>query len=119
LIQTLRQGHYDVHLNAEEMDRLITWVDLNGPYYPSYAARFRAIRPAVPLSNDQFKRLKELTGVDMAKYGGHEIPRGMDQFRSPGTQPDPGEDPDQNGAAYRKRWRFFGPASRRYKQPPW
>ena len=35
LIGHLRKGHQKVKLNAEEFDRLITWVDLNGPYYPT------------------------------------------------------------------------------------
>ena len=35
LIRLLREGHHDVRLSPEEMDRLITWVDLNGPYYPT------------------------------------------------------------------------------------
>ncbi|MBM3475812.1 MAG: hypothetical protein FJX75_21300 [Armatimonadetes bacterium] len=33
LIQLLKKGHKDVKLNAEEWDRLITWIDLNVPYY--------------------------------------------------------------------------------------
>jgi len=37
LIHRLEKGHHDVKLTAEEMDRLITWIDLNAPYYGSYA----------------------------------------------------------------------------------
>jgi hypothetical protein len=33
LVQLLRKGHQGVKLNAEEWDRLITWIDLNVPYY--------------------------------------------------------------------------------------
>lgn len=36
LIAVLRQGHYDVKLSPEEMVRLATWVDANGPYYGTY-----------------------------------------------------------------------------------
>ena len=32
LIQVLRPGHHEVKLNAEELDRIITWVDSNAPY---------------------------------------------------------------------------------------
>ena len=37
LIKVLRAGHYDVTPDPEAMDRLITWVDINAPYYPTYA----------------------------------------------------------------------------------
>ena len=37
LIDILENGHHDVQLNTEEMDRLITWIDINGNYYGSYA----------------------------------------------------------------------------------
>ena len=35
LIRHLRKGHQDVKLSREDFDRLVTWVDLNGPYYPT------------------------------------------------------------------------------------
>lgn len=38
-ITLLRQGHYDVKLSREEMIRLVTWADANGPYYGSYFGR--------------------------------------------------------------------------------
>ena len=36
LIQLLRKGHYDVQLSEAEFVRLVTWIDLNLPYYGSY-----------------------------------------------------------------------------------
>ena len=39
LIQTLRQGHYDVKLGKEDFVKLVTWVDSNAPYYGSYFGR--------------------------------------------------------------------------------
>jgi len=38
LISHLRRGHRKVNLSREEFDRLVTWVDLNGPYYPTTCA---------------------------------------------------------------------------------
>jgi len=35
LIKHLRGGHQKLKLDGEDLDRLITWVDLNGPYYPT------------------------------------------------------------------------------------
>lgn len=37
LVELLEAGHHDVKLTSDEMDRLITWIDLNAPYYGSYA----------------------------------------------------------------------------------
>ena len=34
LVDMLRAGHHDVKLTTEEMDRIVTWIDLNAPYYP-------------------------------------------------------------------------------------
>jgi len=36
LVQLLRRGHYGVRLDAEEWDRLITWIDLNCPYHGTW-----------------------------------------------------------------------------------
>ena len=35
LIAHLRKGHQKLKLGREDLDRLVTWVDLNGPYYPT------------------------------------------------------------------------------------
>ena len=35
LIAHLRKGHQKLKLSGEDLDRLVTWVDLNGPYYPT------------------------------------------------------------------------------------
>jgi len=36
LIQLLRKGHYGVSLTPEDWDRLITWIDLNAPYFGTW-----------------------------------------------------------------------------------
>lgn len=36
LIQMLEKGHYNVKLNKEEQDRLITWIDLNVPAHGTW-----------------------------------------------------------------------------------
>jgi formylglycine-generating enzyme required for sulfatase activity len=36
LVQTLRQGHQDVKLDAEDWDRLVTWIDLNAPCHGTW-----------------------------------------------------------------------------------
>ncbi len=65
LVQVLRAGHRDLTLSAEEFDRIATWVDLNAPYYPSYAAAHPGnLYGRCPLDPPQVKRLREL-GIDL------------------------------------------------------
>ena len=80
LIQTLHNGHQKVRLDQESMERLITWVDLNGPYYPTtYAARPGPGPGRNPLTDVQTKRLVELAGINIAslntasKYDGPKV----------------------------------------------
>ena len=37
LVQLLRKGHYNVKLDAEAWDRLITWIDLNAPFHGTWS----------------------------------------------------------------------------------
>lgn len=71
LIRILRKGHEDVKLSEEELSRLITWVDLNAPYYPEYESA-RPQNPAgrSPITSLQLARLQTLTGQNVSNnYG--------------------------------------------------
>ncbi len=63
LIKRLDTSHCGENLSAEEYDRIVTWLDLNAPYYPTYASAYDT-NPAgrSPLGSQQLERLKELTG---------------------------------------------------------
>jgi hypothetical protein len=69
-VNVLLDGHGDeeidrqVKLDGESFDRIVTWIDLNAPYYPSYASAYRN-NPygRSPLNGGQLKRLAELTGA--------------------------------------------------------
>jgi len=72
LIKVLREGHKpgtpgaekhkDLKLNAEEMDRLITWVDINAPYYPYYESAYpRNPCGRSPIDGGQMGKLGKLT----------------------------------------------------------
>jgi len=47
LVKVLLEGHGDaqidaqVQLSREEFDRIVTWIDINAPYYPEYASAYR------------------------------------------------------------------------------
>jgi hypothetical protein len=66
LVQVLRDGHYDVELDAESFDRIVTWIDLNAPYYPSYASAYpNNLFGRSPLDNQQLAELGELVELDL------------------------------------------------------
>jgi hypothetical protein len=56
--------HHKVKLTPAELDRIVTWVDLNGTYYPSYASSYpQNPYGRSPISGGQLDKLKQL-GVD-------------------------------------------------------
>ena len=67
LIAVLRDGHKDhrdVRLSSLELEKIITWVDLNAPYYPTYESAFPAgLAGRSPLTGQEVKTLGALTGV--------------------------------------------------------
>ncbi|MCX6929203.1 MAG: hypothetical protein NT154_39195, partial [Verrucomicrobia bacterium] len=71
LVQTLQAGHYDVTLTAEEWDRIVTWVDLNAVYYPTYAANYpNNAGGRSPLNDTDLTTLRTLSGVDVYNIKG-------------------------------------------------
>ena len=71
LIQILKKGHNDVKLSEEEMNRLITWVDINAPYYPRYECAYPN-NPGgrSPLTSAELNTLSGWTGVKVANSHG-------------------------------------------------
>lgn len=63
IVAILQQGHQGVSLTPEEWDRLVSWIDLNAPYYPHYESAYPN-NPGgrSPLSSAETKRLAELCG---------------------------------------------------------
>ena len=61
-------GHGNVKLTADERDRIITWMDINAPYWPSYECAWPA-NPGgrMPITCAELKRLGEITGVQVAR----------------------------------------------------
>ena len=63
LVRVLRAGHHDVKLSAEELDRIITWVDINAPYYPTYNCAYpESVSGRCPLTRPQLAQLCQLVG---------------------------------------------------------
>jgi len=84
LVQMLREGHQDVRLDDESLDRIVTWIDINAPYYPEYASAYRD-HPygRSPISAGELNRLAELTGANVKDRWGH----GLVSFTRPELSP--------------------------------
>ncbi|MDP8245677.1 MAG: hypothetical protein P9L94_16455 [Candidatus Hinthialibacter antarcticus] len=64
LVDVIQSGHQNLEIDQESMARIITWIDLNAPYYGSYASVYPDnVFGRSPLTNDQIDELRELTGV--------------------------------------------------------
>ena len=77
LVQTILEGHHDVQLDDECFERLVTWIDINAPYYPLYSSAFpHNLAGRSPLNNTQLERLEELTGIPFRQLADHRRNRG-------------------------------------------
>ena len=64
-------GHGGVKLSDEERGRIITWMDINAPYYPRYECAYPD-NPGgrMPLTFDERRKLEELCGAKIANSHG-------------------------------------------------
>lgn len=77
LVKVLQKEHYDVKLDKEEFERIVTWLDLNGVYYGSFATSYPMNNGGrSPLSPEEEKRLGEITGKDLSKQFYHLLNQG-------------------------------------------
>ena len=80
LVKVLTEGHLDAtideqfKLTPEEFDRIVTWIDINAPYYPEYASAYRGNKYGrSPLNPGELAELARLTGVkfDDQEFSSH------------------------------------------------
>lgn len=78
LIATLRANpRCSGTLGPEEWDRLVTWIDLNAPYYPTYACAYPDnLAGRSPLDDRDLAQLEEITGVPLRQLASHASNRG-------------------------------------------
>lgn len=70
LVEVLRNGHQDIQLDREGFDRIVTWIDMNAPYYGSYASNYPSnVFGRSPLDDRQIEELRKLTGVQVGDMG--------------------------------------------------
>jgi len=67
IVEVFRKRREQYGISKEDFDRVVTWVDLNAPYYPTYATNFPD-NPygRSPLTAKQTARLKALGISDLA-----------------------------------------------------
>ena len=89
LIAHLRKGHKDVKLDPEGLDRLITWADLNGPYYPTTYTAYPHNPPGrCPLDRRELGTLGKLAGFNVGQVTRTDQCRGpMISFDRPELSP--------------------------------
>jgi len=86
IVQHLRKSEANNALSAEEFERVVTWIDINAPYYPSYASAYRKnLFGRCPLDKTQLARLKALTGVDVLHHSHDQEP--LISFTRPAVSP--------------------------------
>ena len=90
LAQVLLAGHGDpeidaqVKLDPESFDRIVTWIDINAPYYPEYASAYRGNRYGrSPLDDTQLSELQRLTGSIEVNFTRPEFSPCLAKFTDP------------------------------------
>ena len=90
---------------------MVTWIDLNAPYYPSYARAYPRQRRSQPARAAEMARLRALTGIDLDGSGTWETNRGaLVSFDRPELSPCLA---GLDAGAGRRPWPSFATASTR------
>jgi hypothetical protein len=89
LVKNILEGHHDVELDPESFDRLVTWIDLNAPYYPYYETAYPlTLAGRAPIDNGRLKQLSKLTGVAFRDLASHSANKGPQvNFERPELSP--------------------------------
>lgn len=70
LVAAVQGDHHGLRLDPESLDRITTWVDLNAPYYSTYASAYPDNWTGrCPLDTRQMERLEALAGVAIRASG--------------------------------------------------
>jgi hypothetical protein len=76
LVKLLDEGHHDVKLDSVSVDRIVTWIDLNAPYYPSHQSYYwQNTAGRSPLDHQQLLELGKLVSASpsSARYGWNKV----------------------------------------------
>jgi len=80
IVEVIRKGHpnpeidsqrkslglfLDAKSDPESFDRIVTWIDINAPYYPTYYSAYPNNRfGRSPLTDTELRRIRDLTGAE-------------------------------------------------------
>lgn len=92
LVTMLMNGHKEVRLPQEDLAAIITWIDINAPYYPSFACSYPDnVTGRCPLSDAELKELQRITGkrnlTEMLHRWVSSRPEPFLNFSRPGLSP--------------------------------
>lgn len=130
LVDVLRAPHEDVKLDRESFDRIVTWIDMNAPYYGSYYSVYRDhVYGRAPLDDQQMVRLAELTGLpykvpsahvglNHAQTAGTELGGSQVNFTRPELSPCLAQFADKNDARYREALAIIQAGKERLARQP-
>ena len=121
LVKILLEGHKDpkidsqVKLGKEDFDRIVTWIDLNAPYYPDYSTSYREnLYGRSPLDNRQLAELSRLSGLKLQELRY----LGFVNFTRPEHSPCLGKLADKNSPEYRQALTIIQAGRQTLKQRP-
>ncbi len=90
LTKVLLEGHGDptidaqVQLDPEGFDRIVTWIDINAPYYPEYASAYGGNRfGRSPLDEGELNTIQQLTGSSDVNFTRPELSPCLSKFSDP------------------------------------
>ncbi|MFO7974405.1 MAG: hypothetical protein R6V12_07215 [Candidatus Hydrogenedentota bacterium] len=120
LVQTILKGHHDIEMDPASFDRLVTWIDVNAPYYPVYSSAYpNTLAGRSPLDNDQLKRLEELTAIPFGKLADCRTNRGPQvSFDRPERSPCLQELDGPDGPRYREALSIIQAGGQQLKRIP-
>jgi hypothetical protein len=120
LAEAVRKRFKEGKVTREEFDRVVTWIDLNAPYYPSYASAWPDhLAGRSPLDDAQLRRLEALVGVPFLKLADHAASRGPQvSFDRPELSPCLSCFKDPEDAARREALALIGTGRDRLRERP-
>jgi hypothetical protein len=120
LVKVLRDGHEDLDIPVEDFERIVTWIDINGPYYPRYDTAYPDhLAGRSPLDNTQIHRLAELTRVPLHKLARHNSNQGPQvSFDRPELSPCLAKVSDANGPEYAEALAIIRAGQEQLRQRP-
>ena len=81
------KAHKDVQLSELELEKIITWIDLNAPYYPTFESAYPdGLAGRSPLTPKEVKQLAQLTGAQFV-LGHGKNKRAQVSFKRPELSP--------------------------------